>query len=120
MLISASNINAEFIMMHDLLLLLGAGLLAGFIDSIAGGGGLVTLPTLILIVGPGAQAIGTNKIVGSVAALVALGVYARAGHLQWKRSAAFAFWIGVGSFCGSRVSPLIPPEFFKWLLLVTC
>ena len=37
---------------------------AGFIDSIAGGGGLITVPTIALIVGPGAIAIGTNKIVG--------------------------------------------------------
>ncbi|MCG8683967.1 MAG: TSUP family transporter, partial [Desulfobacterales bacterium] len=38
------------------------GLLAGFIDSIAGGGGLVTLPVLLAVGLPPHLAIGTNKV----------------------------------------------------------
>lgn len=101
-------------------LLAGAGFLAGFIDSIAGGGGLITIPTLIFVVGAGAQAIGTNKIVGLSAAAVAFFVYSRGGHFAWRKSAAFAAWVGVGSFLGSRVAPHVPPEVFRWLLAVTC
>ena len=102
------------------LALLGAGLVAGFVDSIAGGGGLITLPSLMLVVGAGAQAIGTNKIVGATGALVALCVYARRGHMDLSRSIAFAGWIGVGSLLGSRVSPLLPVAAFPVLLGVTC
>jgi uncharacterized membrane protein YfcA len=103
-----------------LALLVPAGLLAGFIDSIAGGGGLITLPALTLAVGAGPHAIGTNKIVGATGALVALLVYLRAGHMDWARSLAFALWIGVGSFLGSRTAPLMPLAVFPWLLALTC
>ncbi|MBU3748824.1 MAG: hypothetical protein FGM36_16380, partial [Burkholderiaceae bacterium] len=51
-------------------------------DAIAGGGGLITLPTLIVQLGPGAHAIGSNKIPGFVAAFAALLVYWRRGHLE--------------------------------------
>jgi uncharacterized membrane protein YfcA len=42
--------------------------LAGFVDSIAGGGGLLTVPALLLAGLDPAQAIATNKVQGSVAA----------------------------------------------------
>ena len=45
------------------------GLVAGFVDAIAGGGGLITLPILAVVVGAGSEAIGTNKIAGLAAAL---------------------------------------------------
>lgn len=96
------------------------GLLAGFIDSIAGGGGLITLPVLTLLVGAGAQAIGTNKIVGTVGALLALLVYMRKGHLPKGKSFLFAFFVVVGSCLGSRITPWIPIAWFKILLLLTC
>ncbi len=108
--------------MHELLsslLLVLTGLIAGFIDSIAGGGGLITLPAMALFVGPGAEAIGTNKIVGVTAALVALLVYARNGHLDFRKSILFAGTISLGSFTGSQVSPLLPLIAFKWLLIIS-
>lgn len=105
--------------MHSLFLA-AAGLLAGFIDSIAGGGGLITLPTLTLAVGAGPHAIGTNKIVGVTGALVALLVYLRGGHMRWGKSLAFTALVGVGSFCGSLTARLIPVAAFSWFLLLTC
>ncbi len=97
-----------------------AGAIAGFIDSIAGGGGLITLPTLKLVVGIGPDAIGTNKIVGTSAALVALLVYLKRGHFDFKRSLAFTVWVGAGSAIGSRISPLLPAWSFQLLLIFTC
>jgi uncharacterized membrane protein YfcA len=93
---------------------------AGFVDSIAGGGGLVTLPSMAWIVGPGVLAIGTNKIVGTAAALVALFVYLSRGHFDGSRSFWFALWVGLGSFVGSRIAPLIPAAAFNYFLIATC
>ncbi|XBS68662.1 sulfite exporter TauE/SafE family protein [Acerihabitans sp. KWT182] len=45
-----------------LVLLFGVALFAGFIDSIAGGGGLITLPALLAVGLPPAQTLGTNKL----------------------------------------------------------
>lgn len=101
-------------------LLAAAGCLAGFIDSVAGGGGLITLPLAGLTLGLGPDAVGTNKIPGSVAALVALLVYWRKGHFEWRRSLGAAVLVWLGSFLGSRASPFFPPETFHWLLVATC
>lgn len=95
------------------------GLVAGFIDSIAGGGGLLTLPILAMLVGPGADAVGTNKIVGLCGAFVAFLVYLRAGHFLWRPGVVFGVWIAVGSLCGSIAGGHIPASWFPWLLALT-
>lgn len=46
------------------LLLLAAAFLAGFVDSIAGGGGLITVPALLLAGFSPVEALGTNKLQG--------------------------------------------------------
>lgn len=103
----------------DLSLLLPLfGLLAGFIDSIAGGGGLITLPVLLWFLERGAHAVGTNKIPGTVAAFVALLVYARAGHFHLGRSLWFSLAVGIGAVCGSLLTPYIPSEAFPIILLI--
>lgn len=94
--------------------------IAGFIDAIAGGGGLITVPTIALIVGPGALAIGTNKIVGFTAAFTAFVVYARNGQFHLQRGIIFASTVFAGSFAGSQVGTLIPSEYFKWMMLAIC
>jgi len=95
----------------------GLTFLAGFIDSIAGGGGLITVPVLTMMVGPGAVAIGTNKIVGLAAALTALIVYARKGHLQVKGSLWFLIGLAVGTWSGAKLAMVLPVEYFKWFLI---
>ena len=97
-----------------------SGLFTGFVDAIAGGGGLISLPVLSLLLGPGANAIGTNKIVGTLAAFVALIVYTRAGHTDFKKSAIFTLCIAIGSFTGSHITPHLPQESFRWILALLC
>lgn len=101
-------------------LLFGAALLAGFIDAIAGGGGLILLPALSLIVGAGPAAIGTNKPAAAAMAAIALLVYARRGHFEWKLSGMFALMLAIGALAGSRLALIIPLAAFPWLLAVTC
>jgi hypothetical protein len=96
------------------------GFLTGVIDSIVGGGGLVSLPTLSIAIAPGAEAIGTNKIVGSTGALIALIVYARKGHLQWRDGLSFCLVCAAGSFVGSQLAPHVSKDFFRYLLIVMC
>jgi len=102
------------------LFLILAGLVAGFIDSIAGGGGLIGLPSMILVLGPGVRAIGTNKVASTTAALVALLVYLKRGHVDWAKALSFTAWIALGAFSGSRAAPYVPAELFPVLLMITC
>lgn len=94
--------------------------LAGFIDSIVGGGGLITLPVFTMLVGAGAPAVATNKIVATVAALTALLVYAKNGHLRFKIATAFFISVGIGTFIGSKLALLLPVEVFKYLIIAAC
>ena len=106
--------------MLSFLFLVLAGATAGFVDSIAGGGGLIALPSVALVLGPGVTAIGTNKVGGTIAALVALAVYARHGHVEWRQGSAFAVTVGLAAAVGARIAPLVPPAAFPVLLAITC
>ncbi len=96
------------------------GLLAGFIDAIAGGGGLIALPAMSLVVGPGVDAIGTNKIASLAAAGIAFLVYLKRGHVDWKSSVLFTAMVGIGALFGSIAAQWTPKEVFPWLLAITC
>lgn len=66
-------------------MLIGAAFVAGFVDSIAGGGGLITLPALMLAGASPVQALSTNKVQGTFGAATAAVSYARAGHVDVRR-----------------------------------
>lgn len=59
-------------------------LAAGFVDSIAGGGGLITIPVLISVGLTPQDALGTNKLQASFGSGSAAWHYARAGTVQWR------------------------------------
>ena len=66
----------------------GAALLAGFVDSIAGGGGLLALPALLLVGFDPVAALATNKLQGSFGTASATYAYWKKGHVDlrsiWK------------------------------------
>lgn len=94
--------------------------IAGFIDSIVGGGGLITLPVFTMLVGPGAPAVATNKIIATVAATTALIVYAKNGHLKLKIASAFFISVGIGTIIGSKLALHLPVEIFRYLVILVC
>ena len=68
--------------------------LTGFIDAVAGGGGLIMLPALLFAGASPIQALATNKLQSVFGTAVATRNYARAGLVNWrdhKLSIAFAF-----------------------------
>ena len=100
-----------------LALLVVASFVAGTVDAIAGGGGLVTLPALLAAGLPPALALGTNKgqsVFGSGAALLR---YARAGLVD-GRVARVTFPAGLlGSLGGAAVVLLVPPAMLRPVVL---
>lgn len=73
-----------------------------------------------LVVGPGVDAMGTNRIASLCTALIAFIVYFRKGHVDWKSSISFTLAIGLGALFGAITAQWIPKSVFPWLLLVTC
>ena len=86
-----------------IVLLALAGLGAGTVDAIAGGGGLITLPALLTAGLAPHAALGTNKgqsVWGSFAAMIA---FWRAGRID-RKQALYAFPLGfAGSFAGATI-----------------
>lgn len=98
-----------------------AGLCAGFIDSIAGGGGLISLPALLWAGLPPHLALGTNKLQSAVGTTMAVHRYHSAGLIDWPTmhvaigATAMAAALGTGAvlLVDNRVLRFVVP----WLLL---
>ncbi|HLM38177.1 MAG TPA: TSUP family transporter [Microvirga sp.] len=82
--------------------------LAGFVDSIAGGGGLLTVPALLLAGLDPAQAIATNKVPGSVGAASAAYTFARKGLIEWRRAWGFTLVAFASSIAGALCVRFLP------------
>jgi uncharacterized membrane protein YfcA len=67
-----------------LLALAGAGMLAGFVDAIAGGGGLIALPALLAAGVPPIAALGTNKVQSVIGTGAAALTYWRRGYVSLR------------------------------------
>jgi len=94
-------------------LLLGTGLVAGFVDSIAGGGGLITLPVLLSFGLDPQHALGTNKLQASFGSGSASWHYAQARTLVLKDcTRGFALSL-LGAAAGALAVQRIDPSFLR-------
>ena len=92
----------------ELAALFAVAAVAGCFDSIAGGGGLLTIPALLLAGLDPVSAIATNKLQGAAATLSATATFARRRLIDWRAAGPVALTAGLGSvvgaFCVSLVS----------------
>lgn len=96
-----------------LLLLLGAAFIAGFIDSIAGGGGLITVPALLLAGFPPVDALGTNKLQGLFGSGSATLAYAAGGHVNLRDQLPSALLSLLGAACGAMLATVLPGDWLR-------
>lgn len=104
-----------------LLLLFAAGLAAGFVDAIAGGGGLITVPALLWAGLPPQWALGTNKMQSACGTLLAVTRFARAGWIAWRDvrlaiGVTFVF-AALGAWAVTMLSKDLLKMLVPWLLL---
>lgn len=102
----------------ELLLVSLASLLAGFVDSIVGGGGLVLLPALFATF-PGAHAatlLGTNKSASVWGTAFASWQYSRRVEMRWGAMLPAIALSFAGAFAGAWVVTLVSPHFLRQLL----
>lgn len=93
---------------------------AGFVDSIAGGGGLIQLPSLLISMPNTAPSIllGTNKLPSFLGTLGATASYLRKVKPDFKLAFAMAVPAFIGSGLGASVATRIPKEAFRPIILV--
>ncbi len=75
--------------------------IAGAFDAIAGGGGLLTVPALLLTGMNPVAALGTNKLQGAFGALSSTTAFARRGLIDWKTALPVAGAAAVAGLCGA-------------------
>lgn len=92
--------------------------LAGFIDAIAGGGGLISLPACMMAGLPVHLAIGTNKLSSLMGEATSTIQYAKSGYVNWKRALVGAAVTLVASTIGAKFALMIPDRTFRIIMLV--
>jgi uncharacterized membrane protein YfcA len=95
-------------------------LMAGFIDSVVGGGGLIQIPAmLILLPGtPVATILGTNKFASCAGTAIAVQRYARQVPIDWPTVAPAALCAFAFAFLGSAAVTLLNTAFLRPIVLV--
>jgi uncharacterized membrane protein YfcA len=98
-----------------------AAFLAGLVDAVAGGGGLIQLPAL-LVLWPKTDVpvlLGTNKVASVAGTSLALLRYVRHGvAIPWPRVGPAAVAAFAGSFAGARLAALLPSTWMRPLVVV--
>lgn len=107
----------DYISWHYPLLIL-VGFIAGFINTMAGGGSLLTLPLLIFLGLPSAVANGTNRIAIFMSAFSATAGFKSKGISNYP----FNFYLGfsglIGALIGAQIAVDIKGELFNKILAV--
>lgn len=98
------------------LFLWGGGFLAGFVDSIAGGGGIISLPVLLSVGIPPHQALGTNKLQGSFGSLTAAVNYSRKGLVDFKTIVPGVLYTAMGAILGTVAIQMLSAGFLQQVI----
>ena len=104
-----------------LLLLALAGLAAGWVDAVVGGGGLIQLPALMIAFGPGAapvHALATNKLASIMGTSVSAATFYRRVQPDLTTAAPAAIAALLGACGGAALASLVPKAAFTPIIIV--
>ena len=102
----------------SMVLIVVAGVfLAGFMDGIAGGGGIISVPAYLLAGLPAHLALGTNKLSSCVGTAVSAGRFIRGGYVDWKLALPSMVLALAGAALGTRLQLMVDERVLKILLL---
>ena len=96
----------------------GMGFVAAFIDSVVGGGGLISVPTLMWAGLPMLNVLGTNKVAACMGACAGFLTFWRSGKIDKKIMRVMFPLAFIGSVIGVFVVRQIPPDFLRPLVVV--
>lgn len=92
--------------------------LAGFVDAIGGGGGLISLPAYMLAGIPAHNAIATNKLSSACGTALTTGRFIKNGLVNFTLAIPAVISAVIGSFIGAQISMRIPERILSIALLV--
>ena len=106
----------EFLPLETLSLLMLVALLAGMVDAIAGGGGLLALPAILWAGLPPVEALATNKLQGTFGTMTASWNFIRKGEIDWRRLKTPVLFTFAGSASGTLAVQHVDTEFLETLV----
>lgn len=89
---------------------------AGFVDSIAGGGGLISLTAYRAVGLPAHMAAGTNKFSSSVGTAISAGRFVKSGHIHWPTAIASAIAALFGSAGGAQLALYLDERILAYIM----
>ncbi|MCR5784307.1 MAG: TSUP family transporter [Eubacterium sp.] len=92
--------------------------IAGFIDAVAGGGGLVSLPAYMITGIPTHACVATNKMSSCMGTTVATAKYAKSGFIPWKLMIFSVPCAFLGSAIGANIALMVPDGAFKIIMMI--
>ena len=92
--------------------------LASFVDGVAGGGGIISVPTYFLAGLPAHLALGTNKLSSGIGTVVSTLRFIRGGFVNWRLAIPSVALALYGSHLGTRLQLALDERYLKWLLLL--
>ena len=104
--------------MLTFLIVCPAVFLAGLIDAIGGGGGLISLPIYLLAGLPPHRAIATNKLSSSMGTSAATLRFAKMGHINYKIALSCSVTAILGSFLGASLSVYTNEKLIQLFILI--
>lgn len=103
---------------YKLIFLCVAGFFAAFVDSIAGGGGIISVPAYMIVGLPTHIALGTNKFAATMGSLTSSINFIRSGNCNFKLLKIVAPFTLIGSILGVKTVLLIDESFLQPLVLI--
>lgn len=99
-----------------LILLAGAGFLSGWVNVLAGGGSIFTVPVMLFLGLPGPVSNGTNRIAIIAQSATAVAAFVRRGYADWRLSASLAAVASLGAFFGAQIGVRLDGVWFDRVL----
>jgi len=103
--------------LHQLLIACPLIFLAGFVDAVAGGGGLISLPAYYMAGLPPHLALGTNKMSSSIGTVFSTATYMRGGFVYKRIIPVSVVGALLGSWIGASFALILDEQFLRWLLV---
>jgi len=92
---------------------------ASFIDAIAGGGGMISVPAYLLAGLPAHIAMGTNKMSACIGTAVSTGRFIKKGYVDWRLAVPAVALAILGSVIGTKLQLMVPESWLQYVLLVS-
>ncbi len=116
--VSEEEEETEMSLMEMLLVVCPLVFFAAFVDAIAGGGGLISLPAYMITGMPAHMAIASNKFSAAMGTLIATVRFIKSGNLHMKAALQTAAFALVGSVIGAKLALFLSDYYLRIAMMI--